>query len=185
VAIDIVDGYDEGVSDAMESLIARVSVEAQRDPERVRPVLQVLVGDEPDRGGALREVGAHLNESRRDWLLAEFRAEALTADGVRRLLGVGSRQAVHALRQRGRLMGRTLGNTTWFPAWQFAGGALRPDLPALLERLRRYSSDAVAADRVMRLARPELDGRSLAETVDDPHSADVAWGLLDRLGDGF
>jgi hypothetical protein len=173
------------MSDAVEALIGRVSVEARRDPERVRPVLQVLVGEEPDRNGGLRAVVSRLNTSRREAVLAEFRAEALTADEVRRLLGVRSRQAVHALRQRGRLMGRTLGNTTLFPAWQFAGGALRPDLPGLLERLRRYSSDAVAADRVMRLPRPELDGRSVAEALDDPHSQKLAWVLLDRLGDGF
>jgi hypothetical protein len=173
------------VSDAVESLIARVSVEARRDPDRVRPVLQVLVGDEPDHEGGLREVASRLNESRRGSVLSEFRAEALTADAVRRLLGLGSRQAVHALRQRDRLLGRTLGNNTFFPAWQFAGGALRFDLPDLLERLRRYSVDAVAADRVMRLPREELDGHSIAEALDNPRFADVAWTLLDRLGDGF
>jgi hypothetical protein len=148
-------------------------------------VLQVLVGDEPDHEGGLRQVASQLNEARRDSVLAEFRAGSLTADAVRQLLGLGSRQAVHQLRQRGRLLGRTLGNTTLFPAWQFTGGALRPELPALLERLRRFSSDAVAADRVMRLPRPELDGRSLAEVLDEPGSADVAWAVLDRLGGGF
>jgi hypothetical protein len=117
--------------------------------------------------------------------LAEFRAGSLTADGVRQLLALGSRQAVHQLRQRGRLIGRTLGNTTWFPAWQFAGGALRPDLPALLDLLRRFSSDAVAADRVLRVPREELDGRSLAEALEDPKSAELAWALLDRVGGGF
>jgi hypothetical protein len=173
------------MSDAVESLLARVSVEARRDPERVRPVLQVLVGDEPDYEGGLRDVASLLNESRRESVLAELRAGSLTADAVRQLLGLGSRQAVHQLRHRGRLMGRTLGNTTWFPAWQFAGGALRPDLPALLERLRRFSADAVAADRIMRLPREELDDRSLAEALDDPKAAEVAWVLLERVGDGF
>ncbi|MGH8993899.1 MAG: hypothetical protein ACRDZ7_20495 [Acidimicrobiia bacterium] len=173
------------MSDAVESLLARVSVEARRDPVRVRPVLQVLVGDEPDHEGGLREVASQLNEARRDSLLAEFRAGSLTADAVRQLLGLGSRQAVHQLRQRGRLLGRTLGNTTLFPAWQFAGGALRPDLPALLQALCRFSTDAVAADRIMRLPRPELDGRSLAEAIDKPNSADVVRVLLDRLGGGF
>jgi hypothetical protein len=79
------------------------------------------------------------------------------------------------------LIGRTLGNTTFFPAWQFESGALRPDLPALLQRLERFTTDAVAADRVMRLPRDELAGRCLAESLDDPQ----AWELLDRLGDGF
>lgn len=173
------------MTDAVESLLARVSVEARRDPDRVRPVLQVLVGDEPDHEGGLRQVASSLNESRRHSVLAEFRTAALTTDAVRQMLGLGSRQAVHQLRQRGRLLARTLGNSTWFPTWQFAGGTVRPELPLVLERLRRFSADAVAADRVMRLPREELDGRSLAEALDDPRSAEVAWGLLDRLGDGF
>ena len=173
------------MSDAVESLLERVSAEARRDPERVRPVLQVLVGDKPDREGGLREVASALNEARRESVLAGFRAGSLTADAVRQLLGLGSRQAVHQLRQRGRLVGRTLGNSTWFPAWQFAGGALRPNLPALLQRLTGFSTDAVAADRIMRVPREELDGRSLAEALDDPRAIETAWVLLDRLGDGF
>lgn len=183
--LTLLTAYDGVVSDAVESLIARVSVEARRDPERVRPVLQVLVGDEPDHEGGLRQVASVLNEARGESVLAEFRAGSLTADGVRQLLGLRSRQAVHQLRQRGRLLGRTLGNTTWFPGWQFAGGAIRPDLPGVLDRLRRFSTDAVAADRVMRLPREELDGRSIAEALDAPSSTELAWVLLDRLGGGF
>ncbi|MGH9042628.1 MAG: hypothetical protein ACRDZ3_20630 [Acidimicrobiia bacterium] len=173
------------MSDAVEALIARVLVEARRDPRRVGPVLQVLVGEEPDHVGGLREVASRLNESRLESVLEEFRDGSVTADAVRRLLGLRSRQAVHQLRQRGRLLGRTLGNTTWFPVWQFAAGTMRPDLPALLGRLRQFSTDAVAADRIMRLPRSELDGRSLAEAIDDPHSAERASVLLGRLGDGF
>jgi hypothetical protein len=172
-------------SATVESLLTRVAREARRDPERVRPVLQVLLGEEPEPVTALRPVVTGLNDARRATAFEEFRSGALGTDAVRNLLGLRSRQAVHALRDRGRLLGRTFGNATLFPAWQFEGPALRPDLPAIIERLRRFSADAVAADRVMRLPRAELDGRSLIEALDDAASRDLAFALLDRLGAGF
>ena len=168
---------------AVEELLARVAAEARRDPGRVGPVLQVLVGDEPDSPGGLRLVAGRLNDVRLAAAHDEFRAGSLTADEVRRRLGVRSRQAVHALRERGRLLGRTFGNQTWFPAWQLDGPALRSDLAALVGALRRFSDDAVAADRIMRLPRDELDGLSLAEAIDDPTRRDLAWALLGRLGE--
>src|SRR5688572_11759745 len=152
----------------VEELLARVAAEARRDPNRVGPVLQVLVGDEPDRPGGLRSVAVRLNDARLAAAHDEFRTGSLTADEVRRRLGLRSRQAVHALRDRGRLIGRTFGNQTLFPAWQLDGAALRSNLPELLVKLRRFSDDAVAADRIMRLPRDELDGLSLAEALDDP-----------------
>jgi hypothetical protein len=168
---------------AVEELLARVAVEARKDPGRVGPVLQVLIGEEPDTPGGLRVVAVRLNDVRLAAAHEEFRAGSLTADEVRRRLGVRSRQAVHALRDRGRLMGRTFGNQTWFPAWQLDGSGLRADLAALLGALRRFSDDAVAADRIMRLPRPELDGLSLAEALDEPGRRDLAWALLGRLGE--
>ena len=48
---------------------------------------------------------------------------------VQELLGLGSPQAVHRLRTRGKLLGRAVGNRTWFPAWQFDDDRVRPDLP--------------------------------------------------------
>ena len=167
----------------MEELLARVAAEARKDPGRVGPVLQVLVGDEPDSPGGLRPVAARLNDVRLAAAHDEFRAGSLTADEVRRRLGLRSRQAVHALRDRGRLLGRTFGNQTWFPAWQLDGPALRPNLATLVGALRRFSDDAVAADRIMRLPRDELDGISLAEALDDPGRRDRAWALLGRLGE--
>lgn len=168
----------------MEDLLARVAAEARRDPEGVRPVLQVLVGEEPEVGaGRLRPVASRLNDARVAAAHDEFRSGALTTDDVRRRLELRSRQAVHALRDRGRLVGRTFGNATLFPAWQFDGPGLRADLSALLEALRRFTTDAVACDRVMRLPRPELGGTSLAESLDDPRRRELAWALLDRLGE--
>jgi hypothetical protein len=168
---------------AVEELLARVAVEARKDPGRVGPVLQVLVGDQPDHPGGLRVVADRLNDARLAAAHDEFRAGSLTADEVRHRLGLRSRQAVHALRDRGRLMGRTFGNHTLFPAWQLDGPALRPDLAALLGALRRFSDDAVATDRIMRLPRPELDGISFGEALDDPARRDLAWALLGRLGE--
>ena len=168
---------------AVEELLARVAAEARRDPGRVGPVLQVIVGDEPDSPGGLRVVAGRLNDARLAAAHKEFRAGSLTADEVRRRLGVRSRQAVHALRDRGRLLGRTFGNQTWFPAWPLDGPALRQDVAALVGALRRFSDDAVAADRIMRLPRAELDGISLAEALDDPDRRDLAWALLGRLGE--
>lgn len=167
-----------------DALLARVAAEARRDPEGVRPVLQVLVGDEPKVGtGRLRSVAFQLNDARVAAAHSEFRSAALTTDDVRSRLRLRSRQAVHALRDRGRIVGRTFGNVTLFPVWQFDGAGLRDDLARLLGALRRYSTDAVACDRVMRLPRPELGGSSLAESLDDPRRSAVAWTLLDQLGE--
>lgn len=169
---------------AVEDLLARVAIEARRDPEGVRPVLQVLLGEEPEGDtGRLRPVASRLNDARVAAAHDEFRAGALTTDEVRSRLGLRSRQAVHALRERGRLVARTFGNTTLFPAWQLDGPGLRADLSALLGTLRRFSADAVACDRVMRLPRSELGGASVAESLDDPMRRDLAWALLDRLGE--
>lgn len=168
----------------VEDLLARVAAEARRDPDGVRPVLQVLVGDEPELGGGrLRPVASGVNDARLAAAHDEFRAGALTTDDVRRRLELGSRQAVHALRNRGRLVGRTFGNVTLFPAWQFDGSGLRGDLAAVLAALRRLTTDAVACDRVMRLPRPELGGASLAESLDDPGRRHLARAILDRLGE--
>ena len=89
------------------------------------------------------------------------------------------------LRSRGQLLGRTIGNATLFPAWQLQGGALRDDLPSPARRRSAGSADdAVAADRVMRLRRDELGGRSLADALDQPKRAATAWNLLGALGLG-
>lgn len=60
---------------------------------------------------------------------------------------------------------------------------MRPDLTALLGALRRFPADAVAADRIMRFPRDELDRISLAEAFDDPARRELAWALLGRLGE--
>jgi hypothetical protein len=97
-------------------------------------------------------------------------------------LHLGTPQAVHQLRRRKRLLGLQSGNATWFPAWQFDLGRLRPDLPVILEHLARFTADPIASDRAMRLVRDDLDGRSLSDALKDPRTAPTAWAILDSLG---
>ena len=61
---------------------------------------------------------------------------SLSTAEVRERLGRSSAQSVHVLRSRGQLIGRTIGNATWFPAWQLQGGGLRDDLPSPARRPR-------------------------------------------------
>jgi hypothetical protein len=162
---------------------------AQRAGERARQepafatVLEAIL-DAPTTGaGELTHVAARqVNDVRHRQALEEFKDGALSTAEVQQRLGRSSAQSVHVLRSRGKLLGRTIGNATWFPAWQLRGGELRDDLPRLLEALRRFSEDAVAADRVMRLRRDELGGKSLAAALDDPKRAATAWNLLATIG---
>lgn len=166
-----------------DTLLERVAAAAERNPTTIRPVLQILAGEIPDRMEALRPVAARVNTERLRAALDEFKSGSWTTDDVlQHLSRFGTRQAVHALRARGRLVGRTIGNTTWFPRWQFTDGDLRPDLASILAVLTEFSIDAVACDRVMRLPRDELKGRSIAEALDRPRDQRLAWRLLHAVG---
>jgi len=172
--------YDDRVS---ETLLDRVAAAAERDPASVRPVLQVLVGEVPDHPSALRPVADRVNTQRLEGVLDDFKKGSwTTGDVLREVPRFRTRQAVHALRTRGRLLGRTIGNATWFPRWQFHDGDVRPDLGDILEALLRFSTDAVADDRVMRLPRGELHGRSIAESLSRPREQRLALRLLGAAG---
>lgn len=165
------------------TLLERVAAAAERDPAAVRPVLQVLAGEVPDRVSMLRPIAERVNAERRQAALDEFKAGAWTTEDVlRNIRRFRSRQAVHALRARERLVGRTIGNATWFPRWQFSAGDLRHELSTLLDALSQFSNDAVACDRVMRVPRPELNGRSIAEALDRPREQRLAWRILNAVG---
>ena len=56
------------------------------------------------------------------------------------------------------------------------------ELDDVLASLGRFTTDALAADRVMRLERSELDGRSIADSLDDPRRSPTAWSILASLG---
>lgn len=180
LALTVMTQYYGGVS---QTLLERVAAAAERDPASVRPVLQVLVGEIPDRPLALRPVADHVNRQRVEGMLEEFKKGSWTTDDVlREVSRFRTRQAVHALRTRGRLLGRTMGNATWYPRWQFLDNDLRPDLGEILDALGQFSADAVAGDRVMRLPHEDLHGRSIAESLDDAGDRRLAWRLLGAAG---
>lgn len=133
--------------------------------------------------GTLEHIAARaLNDQRRAALIDDFVAGALPTPKVQVLLRLGTPQAVHRLRSRGKLIGAAVGNQTWFPAWQFDDGRVRAELPAILELLGRFTSDPLAADRVMRLTHDELGGVSIAEALRHPDTAGTARRLLTALG---
>lgn len=171
---------------SLSDLMERVAAAAARDPERVEPVLRALLGEIPAVPGSLRPVSNAVNEARRAAAVEEFRNGALTTrQAVERLSTVTTPQGVHRLRADRRLLGRTIGNATYWPSWQFDGSGRREKLGDILTALRRFvGDDAVAADRVMRLPRVELRARSVAEALDG-EDADRAWAILDSLGGGF
>lgn len=167
-----------------EVLAERVRDRARHEPA-FATVLEAILDAPPAEDRVLAKVAAReVNEVRRRQALDEFRDGSLTTAEVRERLGRSSVQAVHVLRSRGQLLGRTVGNVTLFPAWQLQGGAVRDDLPRLLAVLGRFTDDAVAADRAMRLRRDELGGRSIVDVLDDPKRAGTAWNLLGALGAG-
>lgn len=110
-------------------------------------------------------------------------AGSLPTPKVQQLLGLGSPQAVHRLRSRGKLIGAAIGNQTWFPAWQFDADRIRPDLGRILGLVGAFTTDPFAVDRIMRLAHDELGGRSIADALDrSGTTADIARRMLASLG---
>jgi hypothetical protein len=161
---------------------ARVIERAQSDPAFAE-VLAALV-DAP-RGGVAeyrRAAARALNAQRLAEIREDFKATALVTADVQRLLGLGTPQAVHRLRSRGRVIGLAMGNATYFPAWQFIDGRIRPDLAELLESMHEFTSDVISIDRVMRLPHDDLDGQSIAEVLDDKRLRPAANNILNELG---
>lgn len=162
--------------------IARAEQRAADDPRFAGALLE-LVGAPTTAAGSFSHLAASaVNRQRRDEARQQFLAGALATSDVQRLLGLRTPQAVHRLRSRGRLIGRQMGNATWFPAWQFRDSERRGDLEGILVALGRFTADAVAADRVMRLERDELGGLSIAEALDRPRSQGAARAILGALG---
>ena len=165
-----------------QEVLAQAEARATHDPGFTE-ILAALIDTPLESAGDYATVAARqLRQRRRHDAIETFKKGALTTAEVRRGLHLGTPQAVHRLRSRGRLIGRQIGNSTWFPAWQFdLSGQLRADLPELLEKLGRFTSDAVAADRIMRLERDDLHGLSIAAALDRPALATTAWTALDGL----
>ena len=163
-------------------LARQVEARARRDPGFAQ-VLDALLEAPTVPQGTLERVAARkLNDQRRAVLVRDFVEGAMPTPKVRELLGLGSPQAVHRIRTRGKLLGAAVGNQTYFPAWQFDEDRLRPDLPQILELLARFTSDPIAADRIMRITHDELGGASIAEALRRTKTADTAWRMLAAVG---
>lgn len=167
---------------AVAPLARQVAARAQRDSGFAR-VLDAILAAPTTPQGTLERIAAHkLNTQRRTALVHDFVDGSMPTPDVQALLGLRTPQAVHRLRTRGKLLGAAVGNRTWFPAWQFDDERLRPDLPRILELLARFTSDPLAADRIMRMKHDELGGRSIAEALREKRTADTAWRMLASVG---
>src|SRR5690625_268857 len=163
--------------------IVRQVAERARTDAGFAQVLDALLEAPTAPQGTLERVAARgLNDQRRAALIDDFVAGSLPTPRVQALLRLGTPQAVHRLRSRGKLIGAAVGNQTWFPAWQFDDDRMRPELPEILELLGRFTTDPLAADRVMRLTHDELDGVSIAEALRRADTAPAARRLLTALG---
>ena len=170
------------MSAALAPLVRQVEARAREDAGFARVLDELLLAPTTPQGNLEHVAARSINERRRAVLASDFVDGSLPTSEVQRLLRFASPQAVHRLRSRGRLLGAPVGNQTWFPSWQFDDDRLRTDLPRILELLTRFTTDAVAADRVMRITRDELDGSSIAEALRGSTTADAAWRMLVSLG---
>ena len=162
-------------------LLARVEERVRIDAEFADALAAFVDAPGEGAGNYVSTAAEEVNSARRSNAAEDFRAESLTTASVQRLLGLGTPQAVHRLRSRGRLLGMQSGNATLFPSWQFSGGRLRDDLPRILELLRQFTSDPIASDRVMRLVRDDLGGRTISAALEDPKWSAAAWDVLAEL----
>jgi hypothetical protein len=167
---------------AVALLVRQLEARARQDAGFAQVLDELLLVPTTPQGKLEHAAARSINQRRRSVLASDFIEGALPTSEVQHLLRFASPQAVHRLRSRGRLLGAPIGNQTWFPAWQFDDDRLRTDLPRILELVTRFTSDPVAADRIMRISRDELDGSSLTEALRDPATADTAWRMLISLG---
>jgi hypothetical protein len=163
-------------------LAHQVAARALKDSRFARVLDALLTAPTVPQGTLERIAARKLSDQRRAALVEDFVAGSMRTPDVQKLLKLRTPQAVHRLRSRGKLIGSAVGNQTWFPAWQFDGGRVREDLPQLLEQLTRFTSDPLAADRIMRLKHDELGDTSITEALRKPKTADTAWRMLTSLG---
>jgi hypothetical protein len=167
---------------AVAPLAHRVAVRAQKDARFAKVLDALLTAPTTPQGTLERTAARTLSDHRRAALVEDFVDGSIRTLDVQATLKLGTPQAVHRLRSRGKLLGSAVGNQTWFPAWQFDGGRIRPELPRILELLARFTSDPLAADRIVRVKHDELGNRSIAEALPKPKTADIAWRMLTSLG---
>ena len=167
---------------ALAPLARQLEERAKKDPAFAQVLDAILEAPTSPSGRLQRVAAATLNDQRRAGVVRDFVDGAVPTPDVQALLGLGSPQAVHRLRSRGRLIGAAVGNQTWFPAWQFDADRIRPDLARILEIVARFTTDPYGIDRVLRLAQDELNGLSIADALRRPALADTAWRLLAATG---
>lgn len=167
---------------AVAPLARQIADRAARDSEFAQVLDTILQAPTSPQGTLERIAASALNNQRQGAVVKEFVEGALPTPKVQALLGLGTPQAVHRLRTRGKLLGAAVGNRTWFPAWQFDDDRVRPDLPEILELLARFTSDPLTADRIMRLTHDELAGASIADALRRPEMTDAGWRMLAALG---
>jgi hypothetical protein len=159
-----------------------VAVRAQKDTRFARVLDALLAAPTTPQGTLERTAARKLSDQRHTALVEDFVDGSMRTPQAQALLKLRTPQAVHRLRSRGKLIGSAVGNQTWFPAWQFDTDRLRPDLPRILELLARFTSDPLAADRIMRLKHDELGNTSIAEALRKPKTTELAWRMLTSLG---
>jgi hypothetical protein len=167
---------------AASPLALQVEARAVRDPDWAELIDSLLDAPTSPAGRLDRIAAPLLNDRRRSVVVRDFVEGGLPTPKVQSLLGLGSPQAVHRLRSRGRLVGAAVGNQTWFPAWQFETDRVRSDLPEILATVGHFSTDPFAIDRIMRLVHDDLEGLSIAEALRRPELAERAWQLLAAVG---
>jgi hypothetical protein len=152
------------------TLLRRIAERAETDPDAVLPVLRLLAGETPDEtttavpDPALRSVALQINRARVQQAQQDFVAHAWSAERVAEHLGVHSRQAVAQRRARGTLLGARVGQSVYYPAWQFGPEGLA----AGWERVRALLQEgglvnARTADDALRMPHSELGGRTLLD----------------------
>lgn len=160
----------------------QVENRASKDSLFANALMELLDAPTASAGSYWKIQAKAINEQRRDDAHKLFLEGAFSTSEVQQLLKLGTSQAVHRLRSRGKLIGRQIGNATWFPAWQFRNGERRSDLDDLITKLGAFTSDAIAADRIMRLEREELGGQCIAQALDRPRKRATALAILESLG---
>jgi hypothetical protein len=170
------------MSTALAPLARQVAERALNDSSFAEVLDALLEAPTGPQGTLERIAASSLNDERRGALVREFVEGSLPTPEVQERLDLHSPQAVHRLRSRGKLLGSAVGNQTWFPAWQFDADRVRTDLPRIMELLTEFTSDPLAADRIMRLTHDELGGSSIAEALRRPKTADTAWQMLAAIG---
>src|ERR1700738_432810 len=170
------------MSTALAPLARQVAERAQKDSGFAEVLDAILEAPTEPHGPRQRIAARSLNDERRGALVREFVEGALPTPQIQARLGLKSPQAVHRLRSRGKLLGSPGGTQPWFQAWQSDADRVRSALPRIPELLARFTSDPLAADRIMRLRHDDLGGASIAAALRRPKTADTAWRMLAALG---